>query len=261
MGYNQGKNEMITKVMKNTQSKDVKFSANVAVVVKETTNKNNEVSTTFVEFPYLKDRTPQAVFKCVIIGILSDETINAELKERFASLESEDGKKCELKKGETYTPPTFTRLIANFAENYRIGYTDNEGNFHAVHTVTERANLRALLLVNGKKYDSLFCHRLVRLPTRHRPHPLKGCNCQRCKGRQVCTKVHRHRKGARNGKGKDTRKRQEGRQARNGKGLNRTPPAHQKHPQFCGCFCFMRACVRVHVCVCAFACVCVQMKL
>lgn len=153
MGYNQGKNEMITKVMKNTQSKDVKFSANVAVVVKETTNKNNEVSTTFVEFPYLKDRTPQAVFKCVIIGILSDETINAELKERFASLESEDGKKCELKKGETYTPPTFTRLIANFAENYRIGYTDNEGNFHAVHTVTERANLRALLLVNGKKIN------------------------------------------------------------------------------------------------------------
>ncbi len=153
MGYNQGKNEMITNVMRNTQSKDVKFSANVAVVVKETTNKNNEVSTTFVEFPYLKDRTPQAVFKCVIIGILSDETINAELKERFASLENEDGKKCELKKGETYTPPTFTRLIANFAENYRIGYTDNEGNFHAVHTVTERANLRALLLVNGKKIN------------------------------------------------------------------------------------------------------------
>lgn len=153
MGYNQGKNEMITNVMRNTQSKDVKFSANVAVVVKETTNKNNEVSTTFVEFPYLKDRTPQAVFKCVIIGILSDETINAELKERFASLENEDGKKCELKKGETYTPPTFTRLIANFAENYRIGYTDNDGNFHAVHTVTERANLRALLLVNGKKIN------------------------------------------------------------------------------------------------------------
>lgn len=137
--------------MKNTQLKDVKFSANVAVVVKETTNKNNEISTTFVEFPYLKDRTPQAVFKCVIIGLLSDETINAELKERFANLEGEDGKKCELQKGETYTPPTFTRLIANFAENYRIGYTDNEGNFKAVHTVTERANLRALLLVNGKK--------------------------------------------------------------------------------------------------------------
>ncbi len=153
MGYNQGKKEMITNVMRNTQSKDVKFSANVAVVVKETTNKNNEVSTTFVEFPYLKDRTPQAVFKCVIIGILSDETINSELKERFASLENEDGKKCELKKGETYTPPTFTRLIANFAENYRIGYTDNEGVFHAVHTVTERANLRALLLVNGKKIN------------------------------------------------------------------------------------------------------------
>ena len=153
MGYNQGRSEMITNVMRNTQSKDVKFSANVAVVVKETTNKNNEVSTTFVEFPYLKDRTPQAVFKCVIIGILSDETINAELKERFASLEKEDGKKCELKKGETYTPPTFTRLIANFAENYRIGYTDNEGVFHAVHTVTERANLRSLLLVNGKKIN------------------------------------------------------------------------------------------------------------
>lgn len=151
MGYNQGKNEMITKVMKNTQLKDVKFSANVAVVVKETTNKNNEVSTTFVEFPYLKDRTTQAVFKCVIIGLLSDETINAELKERFASLESEDGKKCELQKGETYTPPTFTRLIANFAENYKIGYTDNDGKFTAIHTITERKNLRALLLVNGKK--------------------------------------------------------------------------------------------------------------
>ena len=151
MGYNQGKNEMITNVMRNTNAKDVKFSANVAVVVKETTNKNNEVSTTFVEFPYLKDRTTQAVFKCVIIGLLSDETINAELKERFASLENEDGKKCELKKGETYTPPTFTRLIANFAENYKIGYTDNEGKFHTVHTVTERQNLRALLLVNGKK--------------------------------------------------------------------------------------------------------------
>lgn len=142
---------MITNVMKNTQLKDVKFNANVAVVVKETTNKNGETSTTFVEFPYLKDRTPQAVFKCVIIGLLSDETINAELKERFANLENEDGKKCELQKGETYTPPTFTRLIANFAENYRIGYTDNDGNFNAVHTVTERANLRALLLVNGKK--------------------------------------------------------------------------------------------------------------
>ena len=137
--------------MKNTQLKDVKFTANVAVVVKETTNKNGETSTTFVEFPFLKDRTTQAVFKCVIIGLLSDETINAELKERFANLESEDGKKCELQKGETYTPPTFTRLIANFAENYRIGYTDNEGNFKAVHTVTERQNLRALLLVNGKK--------------------------------------------------------------------------------------------------------------
>lgn len=148
---NQDKNQMITNVMKNTQLKDVKFTANVAVVVKETTNKNGETSTTFVEFPFLKDRTTQAVFKCVIIGLLSDETINAELKERFANLENEDGKKCELKKGETYTPPTFTRLIANFAENYRIGYTDNEGVFHAVHTVTERANLRALLLVNGKK--------------------------------------------------------------------------------------------------------------
>ena len=153
MGYNQGKNEMITNVMRNTQSKDVKFNANVAIVVKETTNKNGETSTTYVEFPYLKDRTTQAVFKCVIIGILSDETINAELKERFASLENEDGKKCELKKGETYTPPTFNRLIANFSENYRIGYTDNDGNFKSVHTVTERANLRALLLVNGKKIE------------------------------------------------------------------------------------------------------------
>ncbi len=142
---------MITNVMKNTQLKDVKFSANVAVVVKETTNKNDEISTTFVEFPYLKDRTPQAVFKCVIIGLLSDETINQELKEKFVNLEGEDGKKCELQKGETYTPPTFTRLIANFAENYRIGYTDNDGNFKTVHTVTERQNLRALLLVNGKK--------------------------------------------------------------------------------------------------------------
>ena len=151
MRNNQGAKKMITNVMKNTQLKDVKFSANVAIVVKETTNKNGETSTTFVEFPYLKDRTPQAVFKCVIIGLLSDETINAELKERFANLENEDGKKCELQKGETYTPPTFTRLIANFAENYRIGYTDNDGNFKAIHTVTERANLRALLLVNGKK--------------------------------------------------------------------------------------------------------------
>ena len=258
MGYNQGKNEMITNIMRNTQSKDVKFSANVAVVVKETTNTNNEVSTTFVEFPYLKDRTPQAVFKCVIIGILSDETINAELKERFASLENEDGKKCELKKGETYTPPTFTRLIANFAENYRIGYTDNEGNFHAVHTVTERANLRALLLVNGKKINEFAT---ASSDTRRAIVHTKGCNFQHREGRKVFAKVHRHRKGARNGKGKGTRKRQEGRQARNGKSLNRTPPAHQKHPQLCGCFCFMRACVRVHVCVCTFACVCAKTKL
>ena len=151
MGYNQGKKEMITNVMKNTQLKDVKFSANVAIVVKETTNKNNETSTTYVEFPNLKDRTTKAVFKCVIAGLLSDETINNELKEQFASLYNEDGKKCELQKGETYTPPTFTRLIANFAENYKIGFSDNDGNFTAIHTITERKNLRALLLVNGKK--------------------------------------------------------------------------------------------------------------
>lgn len=150
MRYNQGKNEMITNVMKETKLQDVKFSANVAVVVKEKTTEKG-VTTTFVEFPHLKDRTTKAVFKCVIAGLLSDETIINELKEKFAGLESEDGKKYELPKGETYTPPTFTRLIANFSENYKIGYTDNEGKFFTIHTVTERQNLRALLLVNGKK--------------------------------------------------------------------------------------------------------------
>ena len=150
---NLSKKAMITNVMKATKMQDVNFSKNVAVVVKETTNKNGEISTTYVEFPHLKDRDAKSVFKCVIIGILSDETITNEMKAEFVNPLNEDGSVYKLGKGETYTPPTFRRLIANFSESYKIGFTDNEGKFTPVHTVTEKQNLRSLLLVNGKKIE------------------------------------------------------------------------------------------------------------
>lgn len=144
---------MVTKTAKNQSIKDIKFAANCAIVVKETINAKGEKSTTYVEFEHLKDRDAKNVFKCVIIGILSDETITGEMKAKYLTLQNEDGTKCELQKGESYTPPTFRRLIANFSENYKIGYSDNEGTFHAVHYIQEKQNLRSLLLINAKKIE------------------------------------------------------------------------------------------------------------
>lgn len=170
MRYNQGNKKMITNVMKSTQLKDVNFSANCAIIVKETTDKDGIKSTTFVEFPQLKDRTTKDTFKCVIRGLLSDESIVLEMKANYSALSDEAGKKVEFglqesefaaafkaqretEKKALFTPPTFRRLIANFTTDYKIGYTDNAGKFKAVHTVlpAEKKNLRALLMVNAAK--------------------------------------------------------------------------------------------------------------
>ncbi len=170
MGYNQGKNIMITNINKNTSINDTKFNANCAIVARETTDKDGIKSTTYVEFPRLKDRTAKDVFKCVILGHLSDESIVSEMKASYSALNNEAGEKVEFGLQESdfaarfkaeretakkalFTPPTFRRLIANFTTDYRIGYTDNEGKLHNVHTVQpdEKKNLRALLMVNAAK--------------------------------------------------------------------------------------------------------------
>ena len=167
---NRGKNIMITNVNAGKRMNETTFSANCAIVAKETTNKEGIKSTTFVEFPHLKDRNAKDVFKCVILGLLSDESIVAEMKSNYSALNDEAGKKVEfgLQEGDfaaafkaqretekkaLFTPPTFRRLIANFTTDYNIGYTDNAGKFHAVHTVlpAEKKNLRALLMVNAAK--------------------------------------------------------------------------------------------------------------
>lgn len=147
---------MITNIAKGQKIEEVRFSANVAVVVKQRTT-DKGTTTTYVEFPNLKNRDTKSVFKCVIAGILSDESINNELKEAFAVLVNEEGKQCKFvtndgKEG-VYTPPTFRRLIASFSEAYKIGFTDNDGKFKAVHTIAdgEKVNLRSLLLVNNTK--------------------------------------------------------------------------------------------------------------
>ena len=162
---------MITNVNKSNSIASMVFNKNVAIVAKEKTNATTGTTeTTFVEFANLKDRNTQAVLKCIIAGILSDESITNELKQAFAVLENENGKKATFETENTafakafvasrneakkalFMPPTFRRLIANFAENYKIGYSDNEGKFHTVLTVNEKCNLRALLLVDTRKIN------------------------------------------------------------------------------------------------------------
>jgi hypothetical protein len=144
MGYNRGKNKMITtNVMKETKMQDVNFSANCAVVVKETTNKDGMKSTTFVEFPHLKERNELQTLKCVIRGILSDEAVVSELNALFTEKDEKGNIIYRDENGKIFVPktesgekmqlnlPSFRRLIATFAKDsgYKVGFTDNEGRF------------------------------------------------------------------------------------------------------------------------------------
>lgn len=157
---------MITNVI-NCAINEKKYNANVAVVAKEKTTENGK-QTTFVEFANLKDRTTAAVFKCIVAGLLSDETTTTELKAQFSALKGEDGKQTAFELDETalakafkasrdlkgkplFLPPTFRRLIANFSEDYSIGYADNEGVFHRLVSVVGKLSLKSLLMVDSKK--------------------------------------------------------------------------------------------------------------
>lgn len=161
---------MVTNINKSNTINGITYSKNVAIVAKQKTNKDGITETTYVEFANLKDRNLQAVLKCVICGILSDESITNELKAAFATLENEEGKKAafaadntvfatafvkqrENDKKALFTPPTFRRLIASFSEDYQIGYSNDEGKFTHVLKVEGRCNLRALLLVNAAKIE------------------------------------------------------------------------------------------------------------
>lgn len=160
---------MITKIAKGQRIEEITFNKNVAIVAKCKANNEGVYSTTFVEFNNLKDRNTAAVLRCVIAGILSDESINNELKEAFSTLQSENGKKAAFEVENTafatafvakrkeankalYLPPTFRRLIASFSDSYIVGFTDDKGKAVALFKV-ENVNLRSLLLVNTSKIE------------------------------------------------------------------------------------------------------------